>query len=151
MERPAVMNMDLRPIGRVVAAGALAFSMAGCAATSSIVRAMDECQSAGTGSSNVSLGGTVFALSPKSMPQTFVAAVDLGAQTPPQGIHVNVEDDLNLTKNSTVKKNDHVGMLGALQCNGSNHTELFVPSAMTLNGTTMPATPKPTPTAQPTK
>jgi hypothetical protein len=145
------MNMDLRLMGRVVAASTLAFSIAGCAATSSIVRAMDECQSAGTSSSNVSLGGTVFALSPASTPLTFVAAVDLGAQTPPQGIHVNVEDDLSLTKYSTLKKNDQVGLLGALQCNGSSHTELFVPSAMTLNGRAMPATPQPTPSAQPTK
>jgi len=148
------MNMNLKVIARVCAASALAALVAGCAATSSIVRAMDECQSAGTTSSNVSLGGTIFALSPNSNPVTFVAAVDLGPQTPAQGIHVNVEDDRNLTVNSTLKKNDLVGMLGALQCSGSNHTELFVPTAMTLNGSPMPAptaSPKPTRSAQPTK
>jgi hypothetical protein len=148
MERPAVMNMDMKAIGRACAVSVLVFSFAGCAATSSIVRAMDECQSAGTGSSNVSLGGTVFALSPKSAHATFVAAVDLGTETPPAGIHVNVEDDLDLLKNSKLAKNDQVGMLGALQCTGSAHTELYVPSAMTLNGQVMPA---PTPTPQPTK
>jgi len=143
------VKIALKSIGRVSAACVLAFAGVACSSTSSIVRAVNDCQANGTSSSNVSLGGEIFSLSPKSAPARFVAAVTLDANATSNGIRVAVEDDNNLTKNSILHKNDQVGMLGALQC--TDKVALFVPTQMTLNAVALPATPSPTPSAQPTK